>query len=48
MLRWRRFTYLKLLDQGIVDLAAHRSKNTLFSEGSVKDLLDSNGAWNAD
>lgn len=42
------FTYLELLNQGIIDFAAHRSENTSLSEGSIQDLLDGNRAWNAD
>lgn len=43
------FTYLlELLDEGIVDLAAYRGEDTLLSEGCIQDLLDGDGARNAD
>lgn len=36
---------LELLDQGIIDLAVHRSQDTPLGDGSVQDLLNSNRAW---
>lgn len=44
----RTSSYLELLDQRVVDLAAHGGKDTLLAESAVQDLLDSDGARNAD
>ena len=41
-------TYLELLHKGPVDLAVHRSQNTLLGESSVQDLLDGDGAGDTD
>lgn len=40
-------TYLELLDQGVVDLAAHGREDALLGKGPVEDLLDGDGAGNA-